>query len=108
MIERKGGLDKTEVTLCDTIGQVVENVTAGRSALGIIPTSLIPSQLDRLQPIVTFGAQRNAILTKTPTFAEVTGKPKLSFTESVGLFAAPKLAPATATRSEQRFRCRGQ
>src|SRR6185369_1906855 len=90
MMERKGGLFSTEVELRDTIGEVVEDVTAGRSELGIIPTFLIPSQLDRLQPIVTFGAQRNAILTKTPTFAEATGNRKLSFTESVGLFGAPK------------------
>ncbi len=103
MVERKGGLGSTEVTLRDTIGEVVEDVTAGRSALGIIPTFLITDQLDRLQPIVTFGAKRNVILTKTPTFAEVTGNPKLSFTESVGLFAAPKLAPPTAADLSNAF-----
>jgi tripartite-type tricarboxylate transporter receptor subunit TctC len=96
MIERKGGL-ATQVTLRETIGEVVEDVTAGRTALGIIPTNLIAKQLDRLQPIVSFGAKRNAILNKTPTFAEVTGNPKLTFTESVGVFAAPKLAPGLAT-----------
>ena len=96
MIERKGGL-ATEVTLRETIGEVVEDVTAGRTALGIIPTNLIAKQLDRLQPIVSFGAKRNAILKKTPTFAEVTGNPKLTFTETVGVFAAPKLAPGLAT-----------
>ncbi len=103
MMERKGGLFSTEVELRDTIGEVVEDVTAGRSELGIIPTFLIPSQLDRLQPIVTFGAQRNAILTKTPTFAEATGNRKLSFTESVGLFGAPKLAPSIATDLSNAF-----
>ena len=71
-------------------------MSAGRSALGIIPTNLITKQLDRLQPIVSFGAKRNAVLNKTPTFAEVTGNPKLAFTESVGVFASPKLAPAVA------------
>ena len=96
MIERKGGI-ATQVTLRETIGEVVEDVTAGRTALGIIPTNLIANQLDRLQPIVSFGAKRNAILNKTPTFAEVTGNPKLTFTESVGVFAAPKLAPGLAT-----------
>jgi tripartite-type tricarboxylate transporter receptor subunit TctC len=95
MIERKGGL-ATEVTLHDTIGEVVEDVTAGRTALGIMPTNLIANRLDHLQPIISFGAKRNVILTKTPTFAEVTGNPKFSFTESVGVFAAPKLTPAVA------------
>jgi tripartite-type tricarboxylate transporter receptor subunit TctC len=95
MIERKGGL-VTEVTLRDTIGEVVEDVSTGHTALGIIPTNLIAKQLDRLQPIVSFGAKRNTILTKTPTFAEVTGQPKMAFTESVGVFATPKLAPAIA------------
>ncbi len=95
MVERKGGL-ATEVTRRETIGEVVEDVTAGRTALGIIPTNLIANRLDRLQPIVSFGAKRNAILNKTPTFAEVTGNPKFAFTESVGVFAAPKLAPAIA------------
>jgi tripartite-type tricarboxylate transporter receptor subunit TctC len=102
MIERKGGLS-TQVTLRETIGEVVEDVTAGRSALGIIPTNLIAKQLDRLQPIVSFGAKRNAVLNKTPTFAEVTGNPKLAFTESVGIFASPKLAPAVAVDLTQAF-----
>ena len=78
-------------------------MTAGRTALGIIPTNLITSQLDRLQPIISFGAKRNAILNKTPTFAEVTGNPKLAFTESVGVFASPKLAPAAAAELTNAF-----
>jgi tripartite-type tricarboxylate transporter receptor subunit TctC len=106
MIERKGRL-ATQVTLRDTIGEVVDDVTAGRSALGIIPTNLITKQLDRLQPIISFGAKRNAILKETPTFAEVTGNPKSSFTESVGVFASPKLAPAAAAALTNAFLAAG-
>ena len=103
MMERKGGLFSTEVELRDTIGEVVEDVAAGRSELGVIPTFLIPRRLDRLQTIVTFGAERNATLSNTPTFAEATGNPKLAFTESVGLFAAPKLAPSIAAELSKAF-----
>ncbi len=63
----------------------------------------IAKQLDRLQPIVSFGAQRNVILKTTPTFAEVTGNPKPAFTESVGVFASPKLDPAARRRLTNAF-----
>ena len=68
MIERRGRI-ATNVTLRDTILDVVEDVTAGNSDAGIIPTSLLTEQLDRLQPIVTFGAARNARLMPYKTYA---------------------------------------
>ncbi len=99
----------TEVTSArDTIGEVVDDVTAGRRPLGVVPTEPDRrSKHGRLQPIVTFGAERNVILSKTPTFAEVTGNPKLAFTESVGVFASPKLEPALANRLTQAFMAAG-
>jgi tripartite-type tricarboxylate transporter receptor subunit TctC len=107
MMERKGGI-ATEVTLRDTIPEVIADVIDGRSAAGLIPTTLVTRQLDRLRPIVTFGAARNAVLAQTPTFAEVTGNRKLAFTESVGVFASRRLAPAVADRLIRAFVAAGQ
>ena len=61
MAERKGGL-APDVTFRETIGEVIDDVTAGRSALGIANTTLVLMELGELQPIVSFGAQRNALL----------------------------------------------
>lgn len=107
MMERKGGLT-TEVTLRDTIGEVVADVMAGRCDAGLIPTILIAKERDRLQPIVTFGAGRNAALSQTPTFGETVGDRKLSFTESVGVWGARQLNQAMAARLTQAFIVAGQ
>ena len=87
---------------------MVADVTAGRCDVGIIPTILIAKKLDQLQPIVTFGAGRNTALNQTPTFGETVGNRKLSFTESVGTWGAPKLDPAVAGRLTQAFIAAGQ
>ena len=47
------------------------------------------------------------MLSQTPTFAEVTGNPKLAYTESIGVFASPKLDPALANRLTQAFMAAG-
>jgi tripartite-type tricarboxylate transporter receptor subunit TctC len=102
MIERKGRV-ATAVTLRDSILDVVEDVTGGNCDAGITLTSLLTEQLDRLQPIVTFGAARNAILKGTPTFGEVMGNRKLAFTESVGVLGSHKLALEVANRLTEAF-----
>jgi len=89
MMERKGGI-ATEVSLRPSIAEVMDDVTTGRADVGIARTTLVAGQLDRLQPIISFGAERSGVLSHTPTFAEVTRKPKLAFTESVGVFAPPR------------------
>lgn len=106
MVQRKGGLS-AEVTTRNTIGEVIDDVLAGRSAVGIVNSGAVARQLDRLQPIVSFGAQRNAMLGDTPTFGEAVGKPKLAFTESIGIFASPKLAPVAAARLVEAFMSAG-
>jgi tripartite-type tricarboxylate transporter receptor subunit TctC len=107
MMERKGNI-ATEVTMRDAIPDVVDDVMSGRSAAGIINTIYIAKQLDKLQPIVSFGAARNAMLGQTPTFAEVTGNSKLAFTESVGVFASPKISHSTAALLTDAFVTMGQ
>ena len=87
---------KTEVTTHDGAPPIVDDVLSGRCDVGIVNTILVIKQLDRLQPIVSFGAARNSDLGQTPSFAEVTGNPKLAFTESIGAFASPKIDPALA------------
>jgi tripartite-type tricarboxylate transporter receptor subunit TctC len=107
MLARKGGI-VAQVTLRNSIPEVMADVAAGRCEVGIIPTILLIKQRDRLQPIVTFGAARNAVLKETPTFAEVAGNRKLAFTESIGVLASPKLAPETAARLTRAFIAAGQ
>jgi len=102
MVERKGGL-APDVIFHDAIGEVIDDVMAGRSALGVANTTLVAMKKDQLQPIVTFGAQRNTMLSQTPTFAEVTGNAKLAYTESIGIFASPKLDPVLADRLTKAF-----
>ncbi len=106
MAQRKGARS-AEDTMRDTLGEVIDDVTAGRSALGIANTGTVAKHLDELQPIVSFGAQRNMMLSGTPTFAEAMGNPKLAYTESIGVFAAPKLAPDIAARLTQAFMAAG-
>ncbi|MFO1058770.1 MAG: hypothetical protein U1E53_17605 [Dongiaceae bacterium] len=98
MLERKGGVAIRE-TLRKTIGEVIADVVEGRSAAGIVPTNLVARQHDALAALVTFGAKRNAFVHATPTFAELSGNPKLAFTESVGVLGAPGLATAAALSS---------
>jgi tripartite-type tricarboxylate transporter receptor subunit TctC len=107
MMERKGGITP-EVTIRDTIGEVIDDVTAGRSALGVANTTLVSMKLGELQPIVSFGAGRNAMLAGTPTFAEAMGNPKLAFTESIGVLGSPKLDPDLAAQLTQAFLAVGQ
>jgi tripartite-type tricarboxylate transporter receptor subunit TctC len=83
-------------------------VTSGRCAAGIIATNFVFARLDQLQPIVSFGAARNGMLSQTPTFAEVTADQKLAFTESIGVFASPKLDPAVAAALSRAFLSAGQ
>jgi hypothetical protein len=102
MVERRGGI-VTAVTLRDTIPEVIADVIEGRTAVGILPTTLVAAEPDKLQPIVTFGARRNPVLWKTPTFAEMVGNPKLSFTESVGAWVSPQLGQDKATGLTRAF-----
>jgi tripartite-type tricarboxylate transporter receptor subunit TctC len=102
MVERKGRI-ATAVTLRDSVLEVVEDVTEGTSDAGIITTITLTQQLDRLRPIVTFGAARNAVLNQVPTFGEVVGNRKLAFTESVGVVGSHKLALGVANRLTDAF-----
>ena len=102
MMERKGGL-APDVTFRTTIGEVIDDVVAGRSALGVANTTQVSMMTGQLLPIASFGSQRNPMLHGTPTFAEVTGNPMLAFTESVGMLASPKLASEVAARITHAF-----
>jgi tripartite-type tricarboxylate transporter receptor subunit TctC len=107
MVGSKGGIP-IEVTTHDVIPGIVEDVMSGRCAAGIVSTNFLIERLDQLQPIVSFGAARNGMLGETPTFAEVTGKPKLAFTESIGVFASPTIDPAVAAVLTKAFLAAGQ
>ena len=107
MIRRKGGISG-EVAMNTGIQEVIGEVASGRSSLGIVGTMFVVQALDRVQPIVSFGAARNGMLKETPTFAEVTENPKLAFTESFGLFGPPKMDSAVAARLTKALVAAGQ
>ena len=86
-----------------TIGEVIADVVEGRTDIGIIPTALVAKQPDLLSCLVTFGAKRSPIFGNTPTFAEITGNRKLSFTESVGVLGGPGLAADIAATLTDAF-----
>ena len=74
--------------------QIDDNLRAGRAQFGILPTAALfrPSgKPNELRALVTSGARRHPRLKDAPTLAEITGKPKLSFTAAAGLFAPPNL-----------------
>jgi tripartite-type tricarboxylate transporter receptor subunit TctC len=107
MMAHSGGL-KTAASMHDGASAIIDDVLSGRCDVGIVNTILVVKQLDRLQPIASFGAARNADLGQTPTFAEITGNPKLTFTESIGAFASPKIDPAVAALLTKAFLAAGQ
>lgn len=107
ILERKAGL-AMEVTLRDTLGEVFDDVQSGRAAAGILPTAFIERDQSGLRGLLTFGAARNAVLTDTPTYAEVSGQRRLAFTESVAALGAPGLDRSVAGRLTDAFLEAGQ
>ena len=107
ILERKAGLAMA-VTLRDTLGEVFEDVKSGRAAAGILPTAFIERDQSGLRGLLSFGAERNAVLTDTPTYAEASGQRKLAFTESVAALGAPGLDRSVASRLTEAFLTAGQ
>ena len=83
--------------------EIIPEIVDGRIDIGIMPTALVARQPDLLSCLVTFGAGRSAVFPNTPTFAEITGNRKLSFTESVGVLGAPSLAADVAATLTHAF-----
>lgn len=79
---------------------------------GVIATSTALAQhvLGHPSPVVllTSGARRHPLLPETPTLAEITGEPRLSFTMSVGLFGPPGLSDGTAAQLAAAFAAAGR
>jgi tripartite-type tricarboxylate transporter receptor subunit TctC len=100
MMQRKGRLP-IHINLRRTIDQVISDVSSGQTDVGLLPTIIVAQ--DQFQPILTFGAEKSAMLNGFPTFADVTGNPKLSFTESIGVFGSPRLSPDLASRLTNAF-----
>jgi tripartite-type tricarboxylate transporter receptor subunit TctC len=107
MIERWAALPfdaRKELPFLEIIPEIVD----GRIDIGIMPTAIVARQPDLLSCLVTFGAGRSAVFPNTPTFAEITGNRKLSFTESVGILGAPGLAADTAATLTDAFIAAGK
>jgi tripartite-type tricarboxylate transporter receptor subunit TctC len=102
MMQRKGRLP-VQIALRRTVDEVIGDVNAGQSVVGLLPTIIVARNQDQFQPILTFGAEQSDMLNGFPTFAQVTGNPKLAFTESVGVFGSPRLSPDLAARLANAF-----
>jgi Uncharacterized protein conserved in bacteria len=89
MLQRKGHIS-AKITPRGSIGEVIGDVNSGQAAVGILPTVMVATNQDQFQAILSFGAERSAMLTNIPTFAEATGDPKLAFTDSIGVFGSPR------------------
>lgn len=76
----------------ETDDQILARLVAGNAAFGILPTPAVlgkAGQANKLRALVTSGARRHPRLPDVPTLGEVTGKPKLTFTAAVVLYAPP-------------------
>ena len=102
MLQRKGHIS-AKITPRGSIGEVIDDVNSGRAAVGILPTVMVATNQDQFQAILSFGAERSAMLTNVPTFAEATGDPKLAFTDSIGVFGSPQLDSGLAARLTNAF-----
>ncbi len=102
MLQRKGHV-AAQITPRGSIMEVIDDVNSGRAAVGILPTVMVATNLDQFQAILSFGAERSAMLTGVPTFAEATGDPKLAFTDSIGVFGPPQLDSGIAARLTNAF-----
>jgi tripartite-type tricarboxylate transporter receptor subunit TctC len=102
MLQRKGHV-AAQITPRGSIMEVIDDVNSGRAAVGILPTVIVATNLDQFQAILSFGAERSAMLTGVPTFAEATGDPKLAFTDSIGVFGSPQLDSCLAARLTNAF-----
>ena len=102
MMQRKGKLP-VHINLRRTIDQVIGDVNSGQTDVGLLPTIIVARNQDQFQPILTFGAEKSAMLNGFPTFSQVTENPKLSFTESIGVFGSPQLSPDLAARLTNAF-----
>jgi tripartite-type tricarboxylate transporter receptor subunit TctC len=102
MMQRKGPVS-AQITPRGSIDQVIADVNGGQAAVGILPTVVVATNLDQFQAILSFGAERSAMLTGVPTFAEATGNPKLAFTDSIGVFGSPQLDSGIAARLTNAF-----
>ncbi|HSY86849.1 MAG TPA: tripartite tricarboxylate transporter substrate-binding protein [Verrucomicrobiae bacterium] len=102
MLQRKGHIS-AKITPRGSIGEVIDDVNSGRAAVGILPTVMVATNQDQFQAILSFGAERSAMLTNIPTFAEAMGDPKLAFTDSIGVFGSPQLDSGLAARLTNAF-----
>ena len=92
-----------KLTIRQTVNDVIADVNYGETMAGLLPTILVARNQDQFQPILTFGAEQSDMLNGFPTFAQVTGNEKLSFTESIGVFGSPRLSPDIAARLTNAF-----
>jgi tripartite-type tricarboxylate transporter receptor subunit TctC len=106
MVEKRTGLAFEQAPNSST-ARALEMVLYGRAALGSIDTrlALLHNALsaDKVRVLVTFGARRSPELPQVPTFAEIVGDPKASFTQSFAAFAAATADNGFVTRAEAAF-----
>lgn len=101
MVERKTNLsfDKQETTSTTAAADLVRTRRADLAAVDT-RLALLHNSRDnsKFRIITTFGARRSPELPQVPTFAEITGDPKLAYTISFGVFAPARTDPAIAAK----------
>jgi len=106
MVEKRTGLTFDQSPNNST-GRALELVLQGRAALGSIDTrlALLHNTVapDKVRVLATFGARRSPELPQVPTFAEIVGDPKASFTQSFAVFAPATAENAFVARVEAAF-----
>ena len=106
MVEKRTGLTFEQVSTIST-GRALDLVLHGRANLCSIDTrlALLHNSVapDKLRVLATFGARRSPELPDVPTFAEIVGDPKASFTQSFAVFAAATAENGFITRADAAF-----
>jgi tripartite-type tricarboxylate transporter receptor subunit TctC len=101
LVERRMNLSFDQQEISSTT-DAADLVRTRRADLAAVETrlALLYNNRDnaKFRIITTFGARRSRELLQVPTFAEITGDPKLAYTISYGVFAPARTDPAIAAK----------
>lgn len=106
VVARRGGFG-AELIPVDSQEAALAAIAAGKADATVFATNLfalMASRAPALRPLVTSGAKRSPRYPGTPTLAELTANPKLSFTLALGLFGPPGMSAEAAGRLDAALR----
>ena len=106
LLGRQAGVEVQKVYE-DSADGAIRALATGTADAAVINTSsfvLMRASHPDLRLLATSGAKRSSNFPTTPTLAEITGEPKLSFTLSLGRYGPPRMSEATAKRIDAAVR----